>query len=109
MSEPNLWEVKFLDCCLAAPVCILACTCPAVVQGMTFFRLGKSSCFRCLFAQYCCCIGLSVNRDAIRKSQPKPLDGSCFMECFLYTCFCCCCHAYLATQEYRQARIIGPI
>lgn len=105
-EDPTLWDVRFLDCCFAAPVCMLACFCPAAVQSLTFFKLGKSTCCRFMFAQYCCCIGLSVNREAIRNSKQnetkKNIDGSCCMECLLYSCICCCCHAYLTTQEYRQ-------
>ena len=104
MENIKLWDVKFLDCCLAAPVCMLACMCPAVVQSMSFYkREQKNSCLRCLFGQSCCCIGLSLNREKIREFYD--IKGSACMECLLYTCICCCCHAYLSTQEFRQASI----
>ena len=103
MTDPRLWDIKFLDCCLAAPVCMLACCCPGIVQAISLFKENKPSCCPCLFAQYCCCIGLSMNRAKIRDIHN--LDGDKLMECLLYCCCCCCCHACLATQEYRQCSI----
>ena len=105
MSDPVLWDVLFFDCCLSAPVCCLACICPGVVQSMSFHKLKQSSCLRCLFAQYCCCIGLSVNRSKIREICK--IDGNCRNECLLYCCFACCCHAFLSTQEYRQVSLLN--
>lgn len=101
-NEPILWKVKFLDCCLAGPVCLLACCCPAIVQSLALYKIDQSVCCRCLFAQYCCCIGLSINRGHIRKANNQEIEGSKFLDCLLYSIICCCCHACLATQEYRQ-------
>ena len=102
MEQIVLWDVKFLDCCLAGPICLLACFCPAVVQSITLYKANSSNCCPYLFATYCCCIGLAVNRGSIRNLKEKKIEGSKCMDCLLYSCFCCCCHACLATQEYRQ-------
>lgn len=100
MANPVFWDVKLLDCCDAAPVCVLACLCPGVVQSVTFFKLKKYVLPHCLLAQLCCCIGMAFNRQKIRKNEK--IDGDYWMECLLYACVCFCCHTYLATQEYRQ-------
>ena len=106
-ENPTLWDVKYFDCCLSAPVCLLACICPAITQSMIFFKNQDNSGLRCLFAQCCCCIGLSINRGKIRERYG--IEGSCCMDCILYSCICCCCHACLVSQEYRQSSLEDPV